>query len=46
MARFKLLGGGGGGALSWLVACRMCKSNMYEVIGHSHNNSLDLSMGG
>ena len=36
---FKLLGG----AASWLVAC---KSNKYEVLVHSQNKSLDLSMGG
>ena len=29
--------------MSWLVAC---KSNKYEVIVHSQNNSLDLFMGG
>ena len=36
---FKFLGG----AASWLVAC---KSNKYEVLVHSQNKSLDLSMGG
>ena len=36
---FKFLGG----AASWLVAC---KSNKYEVLVHSENKSLDLSMGG
>ena len=35
---FKFLGG----AASWLVAC---KSNKYEVLVHSQNKSLDLSMG-
>ena len=34
---FKFLGG----AASWLVAC---KSNKYEVLVHSENKSLDLSM--
>ena len=36
---FKFLGG----AASWLVAC---KSNKYELLVHSQNKSLDLSMGG
>ena len=36
---FKFLGG----AASWLVACN---SNKYEVLVHSQNKSLDLSMGG
>ena len=36
---FKFLGG----AASWLVAC---KSNKYELLVHSQNQSLDLSMGG
>ena len=36
---FKFLGG----AASWLVAC---KSNKYEVLVHSQNKSIDLSMGG
>ena len=36
---FKFLGG----AASWLVAC---KSNKYEVLVHSQNKSLDLSVGG
>ena len=40
-ASFKFLGGGGG--VSWLVAC---KSNKYEVIVHGQNNSLDLFIGG
>ena len=31
------------GAASWLV---LCKSNKYEVLVHSQNKSLDLSMGG
>ena len=31
-----------GGTVSWLLAC---KSNKYEVIAHSQNNSLDLFMG-
>ena len=39
---FKFLGEGGGAA-SWLVAC---KSNKYEVLVHSQNKSLDLSMRG
>ena len=36
---FKFLGG----AASWVVAC---KSNKYELLVHSQNKSLDLSMGG
>ena len=36
---FKFLGV----AASWLVACN---SNKYEVLVHSQNKSLDLSMGG
>ena len=31
-----------GGTVSWLLAC---KSNKYEAIAHSQNNSLDLFMG-
>ena len=38
-ASFKFLGG----AVSWLVACN---SNKYEVLFHSQNKSLHLSMGG
>ena len=38
-ASFKFLRG----AASWLVAC---KSNKYEVIVHSQNKSLDVSIGG
>ena len=35
-------GGGGGEALSWLLACN---SNKYEVIVHSQNNSPELFLG-